>query len=96
VERIRGGDAPFAGAGVQTIARFADQAIDISDEWIAAEAPEAIEAILDLHYPDGRHRDDFEVARWRLQLIAELGVGRLVRQQQAGEDNNVRKLRSVV
>ena len=32
--------------------------------------------ILDYHFPDGRHRDDYRVARWRLLLLSELTVGR--------------------
>ena len=37
---------------------------------------------------------DFLVARWRLQLLADLGVGRLIRQQQRGEDARVQRLRN--
>lgn len=36
------------------------------------------------------------VARWRLQLLAELSVGTAVRARAAAEDNRVRRLRSAV
>jgi hypothetical protein len=55
---------------------------------------EAVEALLDYHYPDGRHRDDYGTARWRLQLLAELGVGRKLREAQAREDAAVAQLQS--
>lgn len=35
--------------------------------------------MLDYHFPDGRHRDDLQLARWRLQLLGELGVGWKIR-----------------
>ena len=57
-----------------------------------AEAPEAIEAILDFHYPDGRHRDDYERARWRLQFLAETGLGWRLRSADAEEDDAVKRL----
>ncbi len=90
-----GGAAPFDGPGVDLLAAYADGAVDISADGLADAAPEALEAILDYHYPDGRHRDDFSVARWRLQLLAELGVGRLVREQAAVDDGRVANLRRV-
>ena len=72
-----------------------DDSIDISDDWLIARAPEAVEAILDLHYPDGRHRDDFTVARWRLQVIAERGYGRLVGEHNAMEAARLAQLERV-
>jgi hypothetical protein len=79
---------------VGVLAAFADGRIDISEDW-AAQAPDAVEAILDYHYPDGRHRDDYGVARWRLQLLAELSVGSLSRQADLMEDSKVRQLKRV-
>jgi hypothetical protein len=35
----------------------------------------------------------FMQARWRLQLLAELGIGTLVREVKQAEDAGVRKLR---
>jgi hypothetical protein len=78
---------------VDVLAAYADRRIDISADGLIEEAPEAIEAILDLHYPDGRHRGDLLVARWRLQLLAELNVGSLARQDIAEEDNKVTRLK---
>jgi len=53
--------------------------------------------ILDYYYPDGRHRDDHRIARWRLQFLAEHGVGRLMADQeerlQGIEDERRRMLR---
>ena len=54
---------------------------------------EFIEAILDYHYPDGRHRDDIATARWRLQFIAEKDVGTMIRQRHAMDDNKVVRLK---
>ena len=87
------GAAPFSGEGLEVIRYWADGALDISTDGLAKEAPEAIEAILDLNYPDGRHRDDFTVARWRLQVIAERDVGAPARLALRQEDAKVRKLR---
>ena len=52
-------------------------------------SPEAVEAILDFHYPDGRHRDDYGVARWRLQVLADRQVGVRWRQELAKQDDAV-------
>lgn len=41
-------------------------------------------AIHDLHY--ATPPKDWEDYRWRLQVIAELGVGRAMRKHQAAED----------
>ena len=89
----RGGDAPFAEAGTDLIAAYADRRIDVSDEWLGTATPAALEAILDLHYPDGRHRGDFGIARWRLQVIAEMEVGQRVREAALMEDAQVARLR---
>jgi hypothetical protein len=87
------GDRPFSQGGVELIAGFADERIDVSDFGGHTEAEgEALTAILDLHYPDGRHRDDYRTAQWRLQLLAELGVGKRLRQYADREDEAVRKL----
>lgn len=83
---------PFSGEGVDIIAKFVEQRIDVSHPAWWAE-PEAVEAIIDYHYPDGRHRDDFAVARWRLQVIAEAGFGWRVRSQQEDEERAMRNLR---
>ena len=89
----RGGDAPFAEAGTDLIAAYADRRIDVSDDWLGTATPAALEAILDLHYPDGRHRGDFGIARWRLQVIAEMEVGQRVREAALMEDAQVARLR---
>jgi hypothetical protein len=87
------GDRPFSQGGVELIAGFADERIDVSDFGGHTEDEgEALTAILDLHYPDGRHRDDYRTAQWRLQLLAELGVGKRLRQYADREDEAVRKL----
>ena len=85
---------PFSGEGVDILAAYADQRLDISDERLWGEA-EALEAILDREYPDGRHRADLMVARWRLQLLAELSVGTEMRRQAAMEETKVTKLKRV-
>ena len=72
---------PLVSRAQAVIAHYIDQRIDISHPQWQVEAPEAVEAILDYHYPDGRHRDDFGVARWRLQLLAEAGFGWRIRGQ---------------
>jgi hypothetical protein len=48
---------------------------------------------LDREYPDGRHRDDVLLARWRLQLLAELNVGMAVRQQQVIADGKLARMK---
>ena len=65
---------------------------DVSDEALVAAAPDAVEAILDFYYPDGRHRSDFLVARWRLQLIAEFSVGVLIRAPVHRQDAGLTRL----
>ena len=70
--------------------------IDVSADWLGGEAPEAIAAVLDFHYADGRHHLDYTVARWRLQYIAEISVGARLRAHVHQEDAKVRKLKSVV
>jgi hypothetical protein len=62
--------------------------------FLLAKAASAVEAILDLHYPDGRHRDDFWVARWRLQVIADKQVGVRWRAEMRAEKESVDRLRS--
>ena len=83
-------------SGVQFLAAFTDERLDVSDAaW--SEAPtEALQAILDYAYPDGLHRGDFVTARWRLQFLAELGFGRLVRRHQIGQDHEVDQLRRAI
>ena len=90
------GTRPFSAGGTGVLRDYADQRIDISAEWAFSEAPQAIEAILDYHFGDGRHRDDYGVARWRLQLLAELGVGWQVRQSGAEEAAKVQRLASTM
>ena len=87
------GAAPFSEQGLEAIRYWADGVLDVSTDGLAKEAPEAIEAILDLNFPDGRHRDDFTVARWRLQVIAERDVGAPARLALRQEDAKVTKLR---
>jgi hypothetical protein len=91
---VRGAsDSPFNARGVELVAGFADERIDVSDfDATREDEGEALTAILDLHYPDGRHRDDYRTAQWRLQLLAELGVGKRLRQYADREDEAVRKL----
>ena len=91
----RAGTAPFSPEGADILAAFADGTIDVSGDWLGGNAPEAIAAILDFHYPDQRHHDDYVTARWRLQYIAESSVGARVRELHRQEDAKVRKLRSV-
>lgn len=49
--------------------------------------------ILDFHFPDGLHRYDFDVARWRLQLLGEAGFGWRIRTQYAQEQGAVQSLK---
>jgi hypothetical protein len=77
----------------QVLATHVDRQLDISADGLPAEAPEAVLAVLDYHYPDGRHRDDYVVARWRLQYLAELNVGSLIRQHARREDDKVIELK---
>ena len=79
--------------GLDIIAAYADRRVDVSDDWLGTATPQALEAILDYHYPDGRHRGDFGIARWRLQVIAEMEVGSRVREAQLMEDAQVTRLR---
>ena len=90
---LEGDHPPFSGEGEKLIAAYADKRIDVSALGEYRKAPEAVEAILDYHYPDGRHRDDFLVARYRLQLIAELDVGTQVRAYAEQQDQKVRRLK---
>ena len=92
----RTGSAPFSEEGGRILAAFADGTIDISADWLGGEAPEALAAVLDFHYADGRHHVDYTVARWRLQYIAEISVGARLRAAVHEEDAKVRKLKSVV
>ena len=82
--------------GLGILANFADGAIDVSADWLGGEAPEALAAILDYHYPDGQHHTDYATARWRLQYIAEISVGARLRAAVHQEDKKVRNLKSVV
>jgi hypothetical protein len=86
----------FSEAGCQLIALHHDKRVDISDGWWIAQSPEALEAILDYHYPDGRHRSDYGVARWRLQVLADKQVGVRWRQELAKQDDAVGRLKRSV
>ena len=77
------------------LAAWADGRIDVSADGLYELAPDALLAILDYHYPDGRHRDDWTAARWRLQLIAETGVGSLMRQAARADEARLGRLRKV-
>ena len=90
-----GDPRPFSPTGVDLIAAFVDGRVDVSEEGWGAQEPDAVEAILDFHYPDGRHRGDYWLARWRLQVISEYGYGHLARQEAAVENSKVTKLRRV-
>jgi hypothetical protein len=77
-------DAPFSGYGVTLIAQWADGRLDLSADGLWWQAPDALMAIHDHFYstPPKSVTD----LRWRLQVLAEIGVGRLVRRELSQED----------
>lgn len=83
----------MGGPGAEVLAAWADGRIDISERHWSLTAPDAVEAILDYHFPDGRHRDDQRIARVRLQLLAELHVGSVMRAEAAAEEAKLSVLR---
>lgn len=76
---------PFNGDDLKVVAAWADGHIDISDEAVFIKAPEALRVIHDREYATPPR--SFREYRLRIQYLAELGVGRLIRKQKSHEDS---------
>lgn len=81
---VRGRARPFSGTSVDVLAKWVDRQIDISQDAAYIQAPEALKAIHDREF--ATPAATFDEFRWRIQYLAELGIGRLLRSEMTREE----------